>query len=91
MVSTDMICSMCGEVQTIYRYYKRQKRVGHIKDLWCPNCKKDRKFIEVKDIDNCYLSLLGKEDRTKNEDYILELLQRRKEIKNEEKRYFKHR
>lgn len=85
LFETDMLCSMCGEIQTIRRLIGHQKKEGHIKDLWCPNCKRDRKFIEIRDRDIYYYKLMYKENRTELEEYVFELLQRRKEIKSYEK------
>ena len=82
----DMLCSMCGEIYIIQRLEGRQRELGHIKDLWCPNCMRDRKFIEIKDRDICYYKLMYKDNKTNLEEYIFELLQRRKEIKSYEKK-----
>ena len=48
---TDLICPECGKIQVIYRRRTMQKKIGHIKDLWCPNCQKVCKFIELRDRD----------------------------------------
>lgn len=39
-------CNCCGGELTIPRQKGRRRGVGHIKDLWCPWCKIDTKFIE---------------------------------------------
>lgn len=87
----DMLCSMCGEIQVIQRLEGYQKKAGHIKDLWCPNCMHDRKFIEIKDRDIYYYKLLHKEQRSEVEEYFFGLLESRKERKKyEKKRNFKY-
>lgn len=39
-------CSNCGEFVLIPRRVGRQKKGGHIKDMWCPYCQTETKFIE---------------------------------------------
>ena len=48
---TDLVCLECGYVFSINRIYGHQKKLGHIKDLYCPCCQYTTKFYEVKDID----------------------------------------
>jgi len=38
------ICPECGMKFPIPRKKRREK--GHIKDLWCPGCKKIQKFVK---------------------------------------------
>ena len=91
-VATDLACLECGNVFTISRRENRLRSSGHIKDLWCPNCKKDRKFYELKDADTYYYKILYKQNRTKEEEYIFNLLDKRKEdIEYEKRRYIKNR
>ena len=91
-VRSDLICTMCGEVITIQRNKVKLYKPGHIKDLWCPNCKKDRKFYELKDADTYYYKILYKQNRTKEEEYIFNLLDKRKEdLEYEKRRYIKNR
>lgn len=89
---SDLICTMCGKVITIQRSKGKLYKSGHIKDLWCPNCKRDRKFYELKDADTYYYKILYKQNRTKEEEYIFNLLDKRKEdLEYEKRRYIKNR
>ena len=42
------ICPECGKSFPIMRSHGQHRGKGHIKDLYCPFCKADRKFREVK-------------------------------------------
>jgi len=48
-VITWLRCEECGSLFPISRHAGRQRKVGHIKDLWCVKCKKTTKHIEIKD------------------------------------------
>lgn len=78
-VMTELICTGCGEIISIQRKYNKLKLIGHIKDMYCPYCKDNRKFIEIVDKDICYYKLLYKEDLTDIEKLVLELLESRRE------------
>ena len=91
IVKTDMICSVCGEVLSIQRKIGRQKKSGHIKDLWCPICEKRRKFIELKDKDIYYYKLLYKNNKTDLEQYVFDMLDKRKELDNYEEKQYRNR
>lgn len=39
-------CSECGGKFPVIRQRGRKRGIGHIKDLWCPYCKKETKFVE---------------------------------------------
>lgn len=47
-------CTSCGNPQQIWRRAGRQKKYGHIKDIYCPYCKKDVKGVEIK---NGYMNI----------------------------------
>jgi len=46
-----LYCIECGEKFPIPRN-RRQREKEHIKNLWCPYCKKTQKFIEQRSIDH---------------------------------------
>jgi len=46
-VMTGLICSECGNEDTIMRKSGKLKRSGHIKDLYCYKCKKRTKHTEM--------------------------------------------
>ncbi len=43
---TQLVCSKCGNVQTIWRLSSKLKKQGHIKDLYCYVCLKKTKHVE---------------------------------------------
>lgn len=49
--TSDMICPECGRNFPIIRAASKTREKGHIKDLYCPFCKKDQKFREIRSID----------------------------------------
>lgn len=42
------ICPSCGKPFPIMRNHGQHRERNHIKDIWCPYCKSDQKFKEVK-------------------------------------------
>lgn len=42
-------CPDCGSNMFVPRQKSRKRKNGHVKDLYCPNCKEEKKMIEVKD------------------------------------------
>lgn len=48
MELSTCICNECGCKMTVPREHGNMRKKGHIKDLWCPICKKDTKFYEVR-------------------------------------------
>lgn len=42
------VCNTCGNTIPLMRRHGSQRERGHIKDLWCPYCKADRKFAEIR-------------------------------------------
>lgn len=81
-ILTELICPHCGEIVAIQRNKYRAKSIGHIKDMYCPYCKEYRKFIEIRDKDECYYTLLYKEELTDVEKLVFELLEKRREKNN---------
>ncbi len=51
IVATSLICLKCQFLFPIFRKMNRQKVRGHRKNLYCPRCKRDRVFLELKDYD----------------------------------------
>lgn len=45
---STFVCQECGNRFPLMRNHGKQRERGHIKDLWCPFCRTDRKFIEVR-------------------------------------------
>ena len=77
--NTDLVCLECGYVATIPRKISKQKRIGHIKDMFCPFCNKEVKFFEVKDISIFKEICRYEEDLTKEELFVMNLLKEREE------------
>ena len=78
-VKTDLICSECGYIFPIFRKANKQKKELHIKDLYCPLCKKDTKHLEMKNGD-IYLMKIGEKkesDRNEEEKKILRLIKKK--------------
>ena len=48
------ICQECGSKMTVPREHGNLRKKGHIKDMWCPHCKKETKFLEIRDGDWYY-------------------------------------
>ncbi len=47
MDQSIFICPVCSNQFPIMRNHGKHRERGHIKDIWCPFCKADRKFREV--------------------------------------------
>lgn len=45
------ICPECSCNFPIPRKKNQYREKGHIKDIWCPFCKKINKFVEHRDVD----------------------------------------
>lgn len=48
MKMSQFICIDCGAELSLPRLHCGQRKSGHVKDIYCPICKKDSKFKEVK-------------------------------------------
>lgn len=46
MISSPLRCCECGGIFPIMRPLGHMREKNHIKDMWCPYCKKESKFIE---------------------------------------------
>jgi len=53
-------CPECEKLFPLPRPRSKRREKGHVKDLWCPFCKKEVKTIEYRDMD-VYKTLDGKE------------------------------
>lgn len=42
------ICPCCKKSFPIMRNHGHHREKGHIKDIWCPYCKKEQKFTEIR-------------------------------------------
>lgn len=49
VVDTHLKCDECGNLSQIWRKHRSQKKVGHIKHMWCPACKDTQAHIELRD------------------------------------------
>lgn len=45
-IEKTLQCSECKEIHTIHRRRCRNRKKGHIKDIWCYKCEKMTKHIE---------------------------------------------
>lgn len=41
-------CPECGAVFRAFKSSAKRTSAGHVKDLYCPWCKKDRKMVQIK-------------------------------------------
>ena len=55
---STFVCPDCGTEMPIPRWLGRRREKGHIKDLYCPKCKKIQKFKEFNNKE-CYKTLDG--------------------------------
>ena len=55
---STFVCPDCGTEMPIPRWHGRRREKGHIKDLYCPKCKKTQKFKEFNNKE-CYKTLDG--------------------------------
>ena len=86
---TDLVCSICGCIQTIQRRQGRERCELHIKNLYCPECKEDRKFIELVDKDKFYNKLIRKDTLNELELHVLKLLEEGKKVDEKKYRYIR--
>ncbi|BBH25282.1 hypothetical protein SG0102_02160 [Intestinibaculum porci] len=48
---SDFYCEDCGIRLTLPRPRNKQRNNGHIKTMWCPRCRRETQFIEVRECD----------------------------------------
>ena len=46
-IISELKCPVCGNNFSVPRRKGKLRPIGHIKDIWCPVCKKTQKFIEI--------------------------------------------
>lgn len=80
--TTDLICLDCGYVCIIARKIYRLKNDDHIKDLYCPICMEDRKFLELKDASVFWHKYKEEEKISDIKKRAIELLNKRYESDN---------
>ena len=49
MDQSTLVCPVCHNTFPIMRNHGQHRKRGHIKDLWCPFCKAERKMVEARD------------------------------------------
>lgn len=76
-LAIDMMCPNCGDIQVIY-HKTDNRRDSRLPALWCPNCKKEYNFINIKDRDITYFNLLYKDKKTNIEQFIFNNLESRR-------------
>lgn len=55
-VPSDFYCCICGEKNIpVYRTKGREREAGHLKKLYCRNCKKEQNCVEIKPNSGKYL------------------------------------
>lgn len=77
--STELVCLKCGNVMTILRKALKQKKVGHIKDMYCPYCKEQVKFFEVRDVSAFKWQCQNAYELTELEQLVFNFLKEREE------------
>lgn len=58
MDMSTLICPECGNTFPIMRNHGQHRERGHVKDVWCPFCKAERKFREIRKGD-CFITNSG--------------------------------
>ena len=84
LASTDLICLECGYVNTIIRSGDRLKDDEHIKDIYCPICKDDRKYLELQDVSIFWHKYNNVNNLSENKKRAIELLRKRYDSYDEE-------
>jgi len=49
---SEVYCKECGSKTTVSRKKNRQREKGHIKDVWCIQCRDITKHIEKREMDH---------------------------------------
>ena len=45
---SNFVCPDCGLIIPLPRCHGQQRGNGHKKNLWCPTCKEEHNFMEIK-------------------------------------------
>lgn len=75
---SDLVCTECGEVMKIPR--KEIRETHHIKDMYCYRCKKETKFIEVRDVEQFKKKIEFADYISEKDQFIYDLLCKNEEI-----------
>lgn len=46
-VVSYFVCPECSLEMPLPRMFSKMRKRGHIKDIYCPNCQKITKFVEI--------------------------------------------
>ena len=85
---TNLVCLDCGNIMMIQRKKSNLKKIGHIKDLYCINCKKNTKHFEVKEINKFLWIYNYLDDSTLNDNTLKVLNYLRKSVESYENKRF---
>jgi phage FluMu protein Com len=42
-------CPDCNLILTAYKKTSRMTKKGHLKNMWCPRCKNEHNFIQIRE------------------------------------------
>ena len=42
-------CPTCNYITIAYKRSSRLTKIGHLKNLWCPICKDEHNFVQIKE------------------------------------------
>ena len=48
VVISMLRCQTCDNIMYVPRRTGKQRKRGHFKDMWCPYCQQERKFMECR-------------------------------------------
>lgn len=71
---SDLICCECGNIMSISRKNGSRREKYHIKDMYCINCDKTTKFIEVLNYDLCKKELEYKDEKTISDEIVFNII-----------------
>ena len=76
---SDLLCLVCGNYIPMWNYMGTQRKMYQVKVLYCQNCKKPTKHIELHNIDEYRASLEFRDEDslTEQEKNIYKLIKKR--------------
>ena len=74
VIRSELICSECGAVMPIPRKMNQLREKNHVKDLYCYQCDKVTKFIEIRNLDILRKELEFKTILTREEQKLYDIL-----------------
>lgn len=79
VTKSDLLCLKCGNYFPTWNYMGIQRKMYKKKEIYCPNCKKKTKHIELQDIDTYIASLefIDNKELTDEEKRIHKLIKKR--------------